>query len=232
MIVAVSTPIQIFFAWRIKVITQSYWAAVLVALLALVSLGGGVWTSVMIGIIKRFARKPELHTPALVWFLSACVADVIITISLCRSLSQRKTGMAVTDDILNKIIRMTVQTGMITAIAAVGDVVFFMVFPRAALNFLWDLALSKLYVNCLLSTLNARAALNNISNGPNMLTSPSFQSPNTRRQHHISTMEDPESGSYELRSKHLSVSPHSAKSREFDLASGIQVTTVVERLEQ
>lgn len=30
-------------------------------------------------------------------------------------------------------------------------------------NFLWDLALSKLYSNCLLSTLNARASLNNMS---------------------------------------------------------------------
>jgi hypothetical protein len=30
--------------------------------------------------IKVFARKPELHLPALVWFLSAVVSDVMITV--------------------------------------------------------------------------------------------------------------------------------------------------------
>jgi len=48
---------------------------------------------------------------------------------------------------------------MITAICAVGDVAFFMALPHAALNFVWDLALAKLYTNCLMSNLNARADL-------------------------------------------------------------------------
>jgi len=29
--------------------------------------------------VQEFSRKPELHWPALVWFISACVADVLIT---------------------------------------------------------------------------------------------------------------------------------------------------------
>ncbi|KAF5337614.1 hypothetical protein D9758_014927 [Tetrapyrgos nigripes] len=143
-------------------------------------------------IIKFFARKPELHESALLWFLTSCVADVLITGTLVRSLSQRKTGFVVTDSVIDKIISrehllrdipkkcvhpfippsVTVRTGMITAICAIGDVVFFMTLPRTALNFLWDLALSKLYCNCLLSTLNARASLNhqpsgNLSSGQN-----------------------------------------------------------------
>lgn len=41
--------------------------------------GGGAWTTAMIVKIKLFSRKPELHWSALVWFLSACIADVLIT---------------------------------------------------------------------------------------------------------------------------------------------------------
>jgi hypothetical protein len=158
-IVMVSTPIQMFFAWRIKLLTKSNILAVIIVALSIISLVGGTYTTVLIIKIKLFSRKPELHWPALVWFLSATLADVMITATLVLSLSRRKTGFVATDDAIAKIIRMTVQTGMITAFFAIGDVVFFMSLPHTALNFLWDLALSKLYTNCLLSTLNARQSL-------------------------------------------------------------------------
>ncbi|KAF5364845.1 hypothetical protein D9757_011276 [Collybiopsis confluens] len=124
-----------------------------------------------IAILKLFAKKPELHWSALLWFLTSCVADLLITGTLVRTLvrltfssvygaqSQRKTGFGATDTMIDKLIRLTVQTGMITAICAIGDVAFFMALPHAALNFIWDLMLSKLYANCLMSTLNARSTL-------------------------------------------------------------------------
>ncbi|KAG7088948.1 hypothetical protein E1B28_012893 [Marasmius oreades] len=159
----IACPIQCFFAWRIQRITGNWWIPLIVVILALASCGGGIWTGVMVGVVKTFARKPELHTPALVWFLTSCVADVIITATLVRSLSGRKTGFVATDSVIDKIIRTTVQTGMITAVCAIGDVVFFMALERTALNFIWDLVLSKLYTNCLLSTLNSRTTLQALS---------------------------------------------------------------------
>ncbi|KAF8914426.1 hypothetical protein CPB84DRAFT_1759235 [Gymnopilus junonius] len=162
-IVMVSTPIQMFFAWRIKLLTKSNILALIIVALSVVSLGGGTYTTALIIKIKLFARKPELHWPALVWFLSATVADVMITAVLVMTLSRRKTGFVATDDAISKIIRMTVQTGMVTAFFALGDVVFFMTLPHTALNFLWDLSLSKLYSNCLLSTLNARESLQDLT---------------------------------------------------------------------
>ncbi|THU98830.1 hypothetical protein K435DRAFT_520009 [Dendrothele bispora CBS 962.96] len=184
--VLISTPIQCFFAWRIQRITQSSWIPVFIVILSAASMAGGIWTGVKLFIIKLFARKPELHESALLWFLTSCVADVMITATLVRSLSQRKTGFVVTDSVIDKIIRLTVQTGMITAICAIGDVVFFMTLPRTALNFLWDLTLSKLYANCLFSTLNARASLNsmsgNVSSGQNQRNIQLEVGSNIRRQ--------------------------------------------------
>ncbi|KAM6492032.1 hypothetical protein JOM56_011756 [Amanita muscaria] len=211
LIVAISTPIQLFFAWRIRKLTKMIILPCFICLLALVSLGGGTWTTVKLVVIKLFSRKPELHEPALIWFISSCIADVLITAVLVFSLSKRKTGFASTDDAISKIIRMTVQTGLLTSLFAIGDVVFFMTLPVSGFcppggpdfisrvilayrsvcfrtfydyfdtnnmpycsNFLWDLALSKLYTNCLLSTLNARANLNNttsLSRGQQVLSS-------------------------------------------------------------
>ncbi|GAW00426.1 hypothetical protein LENED_001943 [Lentinula edodes] len=164
-VVLVSMPIQCFFAWRISKITKSYIIPGFIVVLALTSATGGFITGIKVAILKLFIKKPELHWSALLWFLPSCVADIIITITLVRSLSKRKTGFGATNTMIDKLIRMTVQTGMITAICAIGDVACFMALPvrHTAINFTWDLALAKLYTNCLMSTLNARSALVNRS---------------------------------------------------------------------
>lgn len=43
---------------------------------------GGIWTTYGVIHVRLFIRKPELHTPALIWFLTACAADVLITVVL------------------------------------------------------------------------------------------------------------------------------------------------------
>ncbi|KAF9445152.1 hypothetical protein P691DRAFT_289478 [Macrolepiota fuliginosa MF-IS2] len=165
MTVVISTPIQMFIAWRIRVISERSWVPGLVVVLSLVSCGGGTWLAYTVTAIRRFSRKPDLHRPALTWLLASAIADVIITVALVYNLTRRKTGIVQTDDTINKIIRMTVQTGLITAIFAVLDVICFLVLPNTTLNFFWDLALCKLYTNALMSTLNAREGLGRMMSG-------------------------------------------------------------------
>ncbi|KAJ7215319.1 hypothetical protein B0H12DRAFT_1242004 [Mycena haematopus] len=265
-IVLVSTPIQLFFAWRIRSLTKSWWVPIFITILAVASLAGGVWTAVMIRVVRTFANKPKLHNSALLWFLSSCVADVLITISLVFTLSKRKTGFAGTDSVIDRIVRMTIQTGMITseifptsAAFAILDVICFMVFPVSLRrvstflwryipsmfnvtaiplhrNFVWDLTLSKLYSNCLLSTLNARQGLNNqsasggISDQRRNVVNPTS---GNRRQETFAenTRHMDSSAIYELDT------PKSAYDAEAGFAPtrseeyGIQVTKVVERMQ-
>ncbi|KAF9259069.1 hypothetical protein L218DRAFT_1004261 [Marasmius fiardii PR-910] len=232
-IALIACPIQCFFAWRIYRITGNIWIPCIVILLALASCGGGIWTGVMVGVIKVFARKPELHTPALVWFLTSCVADVIITATLVSSLRGRKTGFVVTDTVIDKIIRTTVQTGMITAVCAIGDVVFFMALGHTALNFIWDLMLSKLYTNCLLSTLNSRTSLQALSaqNEPSSFRNGfdgGLSSRENRRQTHRNGGHS-QNGPFSSAVFELDNTKSYASSR--DLEYGITVTKVVEQLE-
>lgn len=84
---------------------------------------GGTWTTVLIVNIKVFAHKPKLHWPALLWFLSTIVSDIMITVVLVITLvsmlsviiskitkcteykNKRKTGYTATDDVISNIIR-------------------------------------------------------------------------------------------------------------------------------
>lgn len=226
-IVAISTPIQLFFAYRIWLLSKNNWLPGVIAFFAVVSLGGGTWTTVLIVKVKVFARKPELHWPALLWFLSAVVSDVMITVVLVITLNKRKTGFTATDDVVSKIIRTTVQTGMLTALVAIGDVIFFMTLPHTALNFIWDLALTKLYANCLLSTLNARAKLNETSGKYSNQNNVQLSSGDRRFRDFYSPTKST-SAFYELDTPQTFEGHQTCSS---DIESGIRVTKVVKTKE-
>ncbi|KAJ7713422.1 hypothetical protein B0H16DRAFT_1810437 [Mycena metata] len=162
-IVLVSMPIQLFFAWRIHQLTKSLWVPLIISVFGVASFAGGLWTAIKVQMLREFIKKPLLHNSALLWFLAACVADVLITISLVKTLSQKKTGFAATDSVLDRIIRMTIQT--VRCSASWTSSASWHCRQHYAVNFVWDLALSKLYSNCLLSTLNARHKLNDASHG-------------------------------------------------------------------
>ncbi|KAF5340898.1 hypothetical protein D9758_012198 [Tetrapyrgos nigripes] len=176
MTVCISCPVQFFIAWRIKVISGNKWIPVVICIFGLIGMAGGLWTGIDVSIFKLLERKPDLRWPALVWLMASFVADAIITTSLVTILSnetgsastmyRKRTGIKSTDDVVNRVVRLTVQTGLITAIFAFLDVIFFLLpaFEKTTLNFVWDFSLSKIYTNALLSTLNARAGWDRIAN--------------------------------------------------------------------
>jgi len=227
-VVLVSMPIQLFFAWRIHQLTKSIWIPIAISVLGIASFAGGIWTATLIQIYRLFAKKPLLHNPALLWFLASCVADVLITVSLVITLAKKKTGFAATDSVLERIIRMTIQTGMITALFSILDVICFMLLPHYAVNFVWDLCLSKLYTNCLLSTLNARQKLNIVSHQSTFQQQRNFVlSPGrggSGKQESFMDMSPGPVGSvtYDGREDHHHIP---------DLEYGIHMTKVVERME-
>ncbi|KAJ7171390.1 hypothetical protein C8R46DRAFT_1262820 [Mycena filopes] len=155
--VLVSTPIQLFIAWRIHVVTRSLILPAIVSLLALVSLGGGIATTTVVSLHPKLASFPTFRLEIIVWLVSSAACDVFLTVSLVYSLWIRKTHIKSTDSYVNKVIRLTVQTGTVTAAGALLDMLFTFFLPNSTISFIIDFPLSKLYTNSLISTLNARA---------------------------------------------------------------------------
>ncbi|KAJ6537530.1 hypothetical protein DFH09DRAFT_1369089 [Mycena vulgaris] len=159
-VMLVGFPIQLFFIWRIWNLTGQNVIPFVIFVFSLVALGGGLWTTVRIPSFAEFRRIPILHTSATVWLIGSAGTDLCIAFSLAIALKRMKTGFAATDTVVDKIIRMTVQTGMLTALFSILDVVSFLTIASTTVNFMWNIPTSKLYSNCLMSTLNARQAWN------------------------------------------------------------------------
>ncbi|KAJ7457870.1 hypothetical protein FB451DRAFT_1406726 [Mycena latifolia] len=131
--VAISTPIQLFIAWRLKILTQSYFFPALIALLSMISLGGGISVTVVVSLHPDYACFGHFHPFAITWLSSTAACDVILSGALIYSLYTRKTGGRTTDRFVDKIIRLTVQTGSITAVTALLDLLVFLFMPGTTL---------------------------------------------------------------------------------------------------
>ncbi|KAI0084805.1 hypothetical protein BDY19DRAFT_997371 [Irpex rosettiformis] len=148
--------VQMFFAWRVKVLTRNWPLVSFIMLCSIVQWCGGLGTSIACGIIPEFIHFQRFKVIVIIWLAFSATADAIITAALVWHLRKHRTGFSKTDDVVNKIIRLTVQTGMITALCAVADLIAFLASP-SGIHLVFNLPLAKLYTNSLMSSLNSRA---------------------------------------------------------------------------
>ncbi|KAF7368027.1 hypothetical protein MSAN_00868500 [Mycena sanguinolenta] len=161
-VVLVGFPVQLFFIWRIYAVTKNNILAGGILLCSLASFGGGVWTTVLVPMVATFPRIPLLYRSAEVWLIASAATDIAIASVLAYTLSRKKTGWGETDTVVNRLILMTVQTGMLTALFSILDVACFLTLRGETVNFFFNIALSKIYANTLMSTLNARKYLKRV----------------------------------------------------------------------
>ncbi|KAI0791512.1 hypothetical protein BC629DRAFT_1593116 [Irpex lacteus] len=155
MVGIISAAVQLFFAWRVKILSGSWIIVIIIIITSIASIIGGVGTAIYIHYIPQFDRFQEFQALVVFWRVCSAICDAVITAVLIWYLRKHRTGFHTTDVILDSIIRLTVQTGLITTIWATADLVSYLVTPTG-LHLVFNFALAKLYTNSLMSTLNAR----------------------------------------------------------------------------
>ncbi|KAJ7767185.1 hypothetical protein B0H16DRAFT_1521151 [Mycena metata] len=156
-VILISFPIQLFFTYRVHALTGIVSIPIAFAVLACISCGGGLWTMSRVVGAQQWSKVPRSYNAAVLWLVSSMVTDLCIAAVLAWALRRKKTGFAATDTVVDRIIRMTVQTGVITAVVNTLDMLSFLFLKGKTINFMWNIPVSKLYSNCMMSTLNARA---------------------------------------------------------------------------
>ena len=155
-IIAFST--QLFFAWRVYKLMHSKIMPAFISVGALISFLSAIGTTIGVEIVLFFEQFHKFQVVVILWLAFAALTDVFITGSLVFTLNKSRTGFAATDDVITRLIRLTLQTGALTTFFAVVDLILF-VASTTTLHLVFNLPLAKLYVNSLLSTLNARVTI-------------------------------------------------------------------------
>ncbi|KAI0253500.1 hypothetical protein BJV78DRAFT_181739 [Lactifluus subvellereus] len=120
----ISLIVQGFFCYRIWVLNKRLlWFCVVVAVLSVAQASGA-----FCGVLKG---KEDL-TPALyLWFIASVLADVLIAMAMIYLLRQRRGNEnRGSSHVLPRIVRLTVETNMLTATVAIVTFVLCVVFPK------------------------------------------------------------------------------------------------------
>ncbi|TEB30708.1 hypothetical protein FA13DRAFT_1710327 [Coprinellus micaceus] len=126
----IATTVQLFFAWRIRVLTKNWLFVGLVASLAVAGVVGSIVTAWEVGRTPNFVDFRNFKVVVILWLASESLGDILITAILVTYLWKRhKTGFKNSDMIVDRIIR-----GLLTSLVAILDLVFFLADPNGTLN--------------------------------------------------------------------------------------------------
>ncbi|THH14137.1 hypothetical protein EW146_g6164 [Bondarzewia mesenterica] len=117
----------------------------------------GIATSIAIGVVPEWTEFQKFKIPVIIWLTVSALVDTSITLVLTWHLRKHKGSFKGSNDILDRIVRLTVQTGLITSVWAIVDLGVFLVKWPIHSHLAFNFPLAKLYSNSLLSSLNSRA---------------------------------------------------------------------------
>ncbi|KAF5345471.1 hypothetical protein D9758_013625 [Tetrapyrgos nigripes] len=117
-------------AWRIRVVMQSWIPFVLATALAITSLVGSIWLAISVANSPQFQTFDSFKAAPITWLVASAAADILIAVCLVYGLSKKRSKVSQLNDQIDRIIRFAVQTGAITAVAALADAIVFVSVPH------------------------------------------------------------------------------------------------------
>ncbi|TFK37189.1 hypothetical protein BDQ12DRAFT_753202, partial [Crucibulum laeve] len=75
MTVIISTSVQLFVVWRIRIISMSLWLPAIISVFAFTSLGGGIWMTSSVLSAPKYMTFHEFRIPAIAWLMASAAAE-------------------------------------------------------------------------------------------------------------------------------------------------------------
>ncbi|KAF9479831.1 hypothetical protein BDN70DRAFT_664704 [Pholiota conissans] len=149
---------QIFYAYRISVLSQKRHVAALVTLFSLTQLAASFAIGIQVkdaGLFSRLLKRRALITVG-VWQGSSAACDILIAIAMTYYLKSRDSGIEETHALVTRIIRLTIETGTLTATIAVVSLMLGYLPGQPSYYRTTVSVLAKLYSNSMMVVLNSR----------------------------------------------------------------------------
>ncbi|THH27147.1 hypothetical protein EUX98_g7048 [Antrodiella citrinella] len=162
----ISVLAQLFYAWRIHVLSRSYWAAGPISLIAIVQGALEIYTSVLVLRTDRISDLPMMPAAKVftIWLSLSSICDLMITCSMFFYLRRAKNAalLKTTSSLLTRLIVLTVETGLISCAAQIAALVCHIAADNTMLYAIPVAVTCKLYSNSMIMViLNSRMRIYN-----------------------------------------------------------------------
>ncbi|KAK0486449.1 hypothetical protein IW261DRAFT_1590725 [Armillaria novae-zelandiae] len=149
---------HLFYAYRILILSKSRMVPIFVICACLTSSVAAIITAVYLfqagNITKLNNRKTSIAFG--IWRGGSAFCDIIVAICMTYYLMRSSTHFRRTQIIVTKLIRLTVESGAVTAIGTILDLILFFAFRDQIYHSTLALIMTKLYANSVYMVLNSR----------------------------------------------------------------------------
>jgi len=140
-------------------VVKSWLLPCLITLISLLQSSAAIATGIKLRQLPSYAEIGRLSSPILVWHIGSASVDIIIATTMTYLLRRTKGGYDRTDYMIEQLVKMTVETGTMTAVVSIIDLVLFLLFKDNNLHVAPAIILAKLYSNTLMAIFNNRIYL-------------------------------------------------------------------------
>ncbi|KAG7447175.1 uncharacterized protein BT62DRAFT_65335 [Guyanagaster necrorhizus] len=150
--------VQLFYCYRISILSRSRVLAASIGAISLAQFVAAVIEGHLqytYGLYSKQSRQNSL-VPCLVWLAGSALCDIIIATIQTYYLIKIDASYKATRNMITRLVRITIETGVLTA-AAATVVALFLVTDTRMYNTAPAFCLGKLYTNALLMVFNSRA---------------------------------------------------------------------------
>jgi len=157
--------VQFFYSWRIFQLTNRHkLIPIIIIILSIVQGLAGIGSGIGAFMVTSTADFTKLNPIATVWFGCSLACDLLITVTMVIVLHRSRMGLEDSDNIVDSLIRIVIETGAASTLVVLLDTIFFFRFPHTNLHLAVVMIAGKAYSNSMLYTLNARSSIRNRSN--------------------------------------------------------------------
>ncbi|PBK84793.1 hypothetical protein ARMGADRAFT_943024, partial [Armillaria gallica] len=148
---------QVFYAYRIFIVSRSRIIPILVICVSLTSSVAavilGIYTFQASDASGMDNRKTQIA--AGIWCGASSLCDILIAICMTYYLMRSTTNFRRTQMLVTKIICLTIETGSVTAVVALLTFILFITYPHQTFYITPTLLVPKLYANAIYMVLNS-----------------------------------------------------------------------------
>ncbi|VDB94044.1 unnamed protein product [Peniophora sp. CBMAI 1063] len=153
--------VQAFYAWRIYRFGAWRIIPITIIFFALAQTGAAWGIGIQFAIMKNVEslHLPSMFARTIIWLGGGSIADLLIMCSMVKLLMaarNRDNGILKTELLINKLLRLTVETGFACVMTAVVELILFLVYSDNNLHLFFSVLLSKVYAVTLMVNLNSR----------------------------------------------------------------------------
>ncbi|KLO19187.1 hypothetical protein SCHPADRAFT_78609 [Schizopora paradoxa] len=156
----VSCTVQMYYGRRLAIVSGSRLLGLTVAVVALIQGSAAITQGVQAYLLKQFSvLATKAFVSCTIWLAGSALCDVIIAVCMTYVLLDTRSGIPTTRALISRVVRLVIETGCLTALAAIVDLTLFLVLPGRSYHGTVALVLAKLYSNSLLVIFNNRIHL-------------------------------------------------------------------------